>query len=249
MACASRPVHPRACGEQIYADEVQQVRAGSSPRVRGTASVVLLIAKPFRFIPARAGNRAPEGHIRPASPVHPRACGEQVLADRAGWLAAGSSPRVRGTAPTSRGSTFQIRFIPARAGNSRWCRSGSRRTPVHPRACGEQCAHLSFLVEEVGSSPRVRGTAGCYNGSYRWSRFIPARAGNRKATVLSVDAVAVHPRACGEQFSIQRHPIGGRGSSPRVRGTAPAWRSRWSGRRFIPARAGNSYADSLCAPG
>ncbi len=48
-----------------------------------------------------------------------------------------------------------------------------------------------------------------------------------------------HPRACGEQGSVDRPGEGQVGSPPRVRGTGrcPAW--RWPGRRITPARAGN----------
>ena len=50
------PVHPRACGERCLHTPRSLVPAGSSPRLRGTADVLLAIHAGMRFIPAPAGN-------------------------------------------------------------------------------------------------------------------------------------------------------------------------------------------------
>ena len=51
-----RPVHPRACGEQVdFADDTD-LAYGSSPRVRGTVGFGNRCIRCDRFIPARAGN-------------------------------------------------------------------------------------------------------------------------------------------------------------------------------------------------
>ena len=50
---------------------------------------------------------------------------------------------------------------------------------------------------------------------------------------------SVHPRACGERRRRRGAVDLRRGSSPRVRGTAPLMGIFWLRRRFIPARAGN----------
>ena len=70
-------VHPRACGEQMAADEQAHLDAGSSPRMRGTGYDHDQIGSAKRFIPAHAGNRSLCVTITRAPPVHPRACGEQ----------------------------------------------------------------------------------------------------------------------------------------------------------------------------
>ncbi len=49
-------VHPRACGEQSGRKTQAALRAGSSPRVRGTARDGYFGTERLRFIPARAGN-------------------------------------------------------------------------------------------------------------------------------------------------------------------------------------------------
>ena len=96
-SCWQRPVHPRACGEQIGHGQRLNAGAGSSPRMRGTGRGRISPVARGRFIPAHAGNRAsiPVPECRP--PVHPRACGEQMRKKEAAQFSAGSSPRMRGT--------------------------------------------------------------------------------------------------------------------------------------------------------
>ena len=134
----TRPVHPRACGEQSRHGIGGLAEGGSSPRMRGTDLTLWLIGMCRRFIPAHAGNRGQDQQPGRTQAVHPRACGEQAA--RIGFRGAdrGSSPRMRGTAVLGRRDNRNCRFIPAHAGNSPlwdWSRSG---TAVHPRACGEQ---------------------------------------------------------------------------------------------------------------
>ena len=111
------PVHPRACGEQSNADAERTTPPGSSPRLRGTEKHNTQKQVDSRFIPAPAGNRvgmtrsglvvrfipAPAGNSLgrgggpAATPVHPRACGEQMPGTRVVDGIPGSSPRLRGT--------------------------------------------------------------------------------------------------------------------------------------------------------
>ena len=96
----------------------------------------------------------------------------------------------------------------------------------------------------AGSSPRVRGTRTSHTSDSSARRFIPACAGNSSGRGKSRRRRAVHPRVCGE-LRVQVGQRGGNvGSSPRVRGTLPAFRLRATSRRFIPACAGNSSAVS-----
>ena len=112
-----RSVHPRACGEQGCGCADRVSSGGSSPRVRGTVLAELTNKVPFRFIPARAGNRHRHICFRQVPPVHPRACGEQDPLDEIHRRVLGSSPRVRGTACAWSRRICVRRFIPARAGN------------------------------------------------------------------------------------------------------------------------------------
>ena len=67
--------HPRACG--VYSiDALEAVaRMGSSPRVRGLRTAILVIASVAGIIPARAGftRREADHELQPGD--HPRACG------------------------------------------------------------------------------------------------------------------------------------------------------------------------------
>ncbi len=112
-----RPVHPRACGEQSYANCEKSQAAGSSPRMRGTGFERTAALSRKRFIPAHAGNRARRRRARPMPPVHPRACGEQSGPTGIAMRRAGSSPRMRGTVAARSCLRRFRRFIPAHAGN------------------------------------------------------------------------------------------------------------------------------------
>ncbi len=193
-----------------------------------------------RFIPAHAGNRASDCRSAAATPVHPRACGEQINIRSPSATASGSSPRMRGTERRRLWDEGWRRFIPAHAGNSPVALAEARTITVHPRACGEQVAPNQSLPPDAGSSPRMRGTEFIIVPPGQRARFIPAHAGNRQRTTASWLRASVHPRACGEQGGLEMNGMKLYGSSPRMRGTVVL--SRRSDRlpRFIPAHAGNS---------
>ena len=215
----SQPVHPRVCGELPPAPFAPASATGSSPRVRGTRSRLIPFDPGHRFIPACAGNSRALAVGGSVVTVHPRVCGE---------LEALRIP------PLAR-----CRFIPACAGNSKVSRRSPARGPVHPRVCGELVSPATIRNDVDGSSPRVRGTRRAPRSPAALGRFIPACAGNSRATTRPAKRETVHPRVCGELESpILRpfshtgssrvcgelgaapmiHQLNG-GSSPRVRGT------------------------------
>ena len=172
-------VHPRVCGEQLFASNKYSSSAGSSPRVRGTGKQKPGTGLHARFIPACAGNR-------------------ETISSSA-FRCPGSSPRVRGTGCGQSRDMGWDRFIPACAGNSWPCALPEFVPAVHPRVCGEQMSSQPGIGSAVGSSPRVRGTAG-RGAIVDWVlRFIPACAGNSWPCALPEFVRAVHPRVCGEQ--------------------------------------------------
>ena len=132
------------------------------------------------------------------------------------------------------------RFIPAHAGNRQPRKMSGISTSVHPRACGEQENGTADGGDNVGSSPRMRGTGSRANKRVHSFRFIPAHAGNSLVDVVGLCVKGVHPRACGEQLTAISAAPAITGSSPRMRGTG--WRGARGrhGLRFIPAHAGNS---------
>ena len=173
----SRPAHPRACGENSQHEAFMYPRLGSSPRVRGKHPRRPRTGRGRGLIPARAGKttRRPRGRGCPWA--HPHACGENLSRSSLTFVSWGSSPRVRGK-PDVGVELAPIRgLIPARAGKTGGFGHGRAPAQAHPRACGENL--LAFLedLDELGSSPRVRGkrVAGC--PELGGDRLIPARAG------------------------------------------------------------------------
>ena len=191
-------VHPRACGERLFAGWSGKADHGSSPRLRGTDSAEHQFTVRVRFIPAPAGNGPGRTHqvrhhpVHPracgngrassillrAKSVHPRACGERCWVCSSHVSSAGSSPRLRGTDQGTQASPHCQRFI-----------------------------------------PRLRGTVGESPEDVRVARFIPAPAGNGRLSTSAVRRRTVHPRACGERCPSMVDAANADGSSPRLRGT------------------------------
>ena len=111
---------------------------------------------------------------------------------------------------------------------------------VHPRWRGEQQVLKSFLVSLGGSSPLARGTGLALFTAHNLARFIPAGAGNSRASSVARSPSAVHPRWRGEQHNRAITDRLAFGSSPLARGTAKFVILLRIFRRFIPAGAGNS---------
>ena len=238
-------VHPRVCGERSIHTPNRRFATGSSPRVRGTGVVDDQAGPRHRFIPACAGNGASSGVSVRGMAVHPRVCGERSTVSSITQPVAGSSPRVRGTGPHGRDHRLLRRFIPACAGNGRLLFFCAMSAPVHPRVCGERLAARPRSSVINGSSPRVRGTAGRHVLVHELARFIPACAGNGPTSASPTPRSTVHPRVCGERPGVERPGPGNAGSSPRVRGTEVEDRPDTKPVRFIPACAGNGWADAF----
>ena len=151
-----------------------------------------------RFIPARAGNTPAHRHGRALGSVHPRPRGEHPSAPARtrSWI--GSSPPARGTPQRTGTDALLDRFIPARAGNTAARPRPAADSPVHPRPRGEHPPGWNVLDDNLGSSPPARGTLGRAGGGSRWSRFIPARAGNTNFSASPRLSSTVHPRPRGE---------------------------------------------------
>ena len=207
------------CGERVHRTRYCTLGYGSSPRVRGTHYPVHCFRYPSRFIPACAGNAStititPEGIT-----VHPRVCGERVVAAQLALAKDGSSPRVRGTPNLHTALVCGFRFIPACAGNAYPQVNTITPMSVHPRVCGERPNGENYSLLTYGSSPRVRGTLERRQCSKNRSRFIPACAGNAGLPQSWWGHTAVHPRVCGERSNCASLRYLYSGSSPRVRGT------------------------------
>ena len=132
------------------------VETAHSRRLHFSCMRRLFIA--LRFIPAYAGNTpSPRARSTPGT-VHPRLRGEHAMVTAQSVGKAGSSPPTRGTPLQVSCSCFQLRFIPAYAGNTATrCRMIASR-PVHPRLRGEHWLMMQPHRQTRGSSPPTRGT-------------------------------------------------------------------------------------------
>ena len=74
-ACAAaRAVHPRVCGERLRGSGSS---VGSSPRVRGTLAIAVVVEIACSVHPRVCGERMRLAGIDGQRPVHPRVCGER----------------------------------------------------------------------------------------------------------------------------------------------------------------------------
>ena len=233
-------VHPRPRGEHPTSSGAACFLTGSSPPARGTPYRETYRSSAVRFIPARAGNTPRKSTRAAISSVHPRPRGEHLIASAEGLISTGSSPPARGT-PQLRVTHYRtLRFIPARAGNTRVESAGARLDAVHPRPRGEHRYRKENARVVIGSSPPARGTPGRGDRLCAGQRFIPARAGNTGEGNDRRTTVEVHPRPRGEHSLSSLSMAVSAGSSPPARGT-PYLCAAHAGRlRFIPARAGNT---------
>ena len=149
--------HPRACGENARASSWIAWILGSSPRMRGKQTMSFLKLKTTGLIPAHAGKTCPPTLPGNTNPAHPRACGENVVAETITAAGGGSSPRMRGK-PLRQDVFKPARgLIPAHAGKTPARAEATTAPGAHPRACGENAYGLGALSSGGGSSPRMRG--------------------------------------------------------------------------------------------
>jgi len=92
---------------------------GSSPRMRGTRLITLMLATTRGIIPAYAGNTFRHSGSCSGSGDHPRVCGEHIENPKITPRLMGSSPRMRGTQERQRPRRERRGIIPAYAGNTR----------------------------------------------------------------------------------------------------------------------------------
>ncbi len=194
-------------------------RAGLSPLARGTPEAFRLLVRLFRFIPARAGNTVPTHAGDANETVYPRSRGEHD--HRAGMvrLVNGLSPLARGTRLLLHLGVKQLRFIPARAGNTKTKTRTTRPATVYPRSRGEHEARFYTSGGDGGLSPLARGTHIPTDLDECARRFIPARAGNTPPLAGRRPGGAVYPRSRGEHLSSCSQFTTQGGLSPLARGT------------------------------
>ena len=235
-----RSDHPRACGANLFDIAVGEVRAGSSPRMRGKLNRAGETSTSLRIIPAHAGQTI----WRPSSCVgvadHPRACGANLPVMVFVMRSPGSSPRMRGKLGGPPVDLLQLRIIPAHAGQTALGRIRCSFSTDHPRACGANDSWTRWQRSRTGSSPRMRGKPPPKRPHRHGMRIIPAHAG-QTSTCPSKNAVPPdHPRACGANVLVLTAGKSRAGSSPRMRGKLLEGFRLSINARIIPAHAGQT---------
>ena len=189
-------------------------------------------------IPASAGEpRSCSGGKREPG-VHPRERGGAEAVCSSMVRASGPSPRARGS-PGRGGRRAPVGgSIPASAGEPRTGLSLEEAQRVHPRERGGAGRTVGMSLDEMGPSPRARGSR-CLSLARRTRPgSIPASAGEPWSPPGSASPSGVHPRERGGALGAGGARTGVQGPSPRARGSL-----RWHGRTrrghgSIPASAG-----------
>ena len=212
--------HPRSRGEYHASVSPANPIQGSSPLSRGILAGSRDFFKPYRIIPALAGNtyfiKFESGDLGD----HPRSRGEYSLTVGADSLNEGSSPLSRGILSSLDRSKPRIGIIPALAGNTahRHCQ-GSPRTGSSPLSRG---IHTPKLLRSL------RGG------------IIPALAGNTRQKGKNCLLLKDHPRSRGEYAHSGSWLFKQGGSSPLSRGIPGSAIGAVAEDRIIPALAGNT---------
>ena len=210
--------HPRGCGEHHRVKYGAPEEEGSSPRMRGALTILIIPQNPVGIIPADAGSTAIRLPVRQSEWDHPRGCGEHRARRIPLLQREGSSPRMRGALNGDLLPHVAVRIIPADAGSTTCLSSLLRYRQDHPRGCGEHSARSKLGNPVNGSSPRMRGAPPVGLPGDGPPGIIPADAGSTDAYAKAHWERQDHPRGCGEHF-LPAHDFSlSWGSSPRMRG-------------------------------
>ena len=211
---------------------------GLSPRVRGNHYVTDGGASSLGSIPACAGEPFTGARLEGEWKVYPRVCGGTSIMRSGKVGCTGLSPRVRGNPSVPHTRLYRNRSIPACAGEPRTGTPGHGLSGVYPRVCGGTTDALPLEELYGGLSPRVRGNRCLYHENLERSGSIPACAGEPAPGSPCAQRPAVYPRVCGGTSISLISSAVVTGLSPRVRGNLPQRSQTRSGRRSIPACAG-----------
>ncbi len=141
-------VHPHACGEHKYCNDISPRYDGSSPRMWGTQAYRLIPTVIPRFIPTHVGNTVPRKSPSGWRTVHPHACGEHRRHPAWHRHRHGSSPRMWGTLRIDLLRIELRRFIPTHVGNTSALPSLDEALRVHPHACGEHTYRTELFLKK-----------------------------------------------------------------------------------------------------
>ena len=136
-------------------------------------------------------------------------------------LTRGLSPRVRGNPGVTMDPRFDLRSIPACAGEPLTLLVAGGVVAVYPRVCGGTDSLAGGLDYPVGLSPRVRGNPPPREVVMSSKRSIPACAGEPLTGWGTGWGTEVYPRVCGGTVVKRLGHVNRIGLSLRVRGNLP----------------------------
>ena len=214
------------------------LEVGLSPRVRGSRRRGGRESSHGGSIPACAGEPGHGRGLYRRGGVYPRVCGGAYRDQSGDYPGRGLSPRVRGSLPCRQPGIPDERSIPACAGEPDGRLLVKSERQVYPRVCGGAPGQREHLLGALGLSPRVRGSRRQRVRRTGRIRSIPACAGE-PATQHNDNAISwVYPRVCGGAIGPLEFVQYLLGLSPRVRGSHDEEEETSTGRRSIPACAG-----------
>ena len=234
-ACA---VYPRVCGGTYRSYGIGGTYGGLSPRVRGNLGRNRRPPRVVGSIPACAGEPYADANTLHRWEVYPRVCGGTQGGGQPGGRYEGLSPRVRGNQIRAISPEMPDWSIPACAGEPAPAAGRNRASQVYPRVCGGTGGIPSGGSPGGGLSPRVRGNRRRFPSIVGQPGSIPACAGEPTGRGIAPPVRRVYPRVCGGTLVADAPVRRNEGLSPRVRGNLFIPPSALSGRRSIPACAG-----------
>ena len=211
---------------------------GRSPRGRGSQRRFDQDARRDGSIPAWAGEPFGKPLELSSVRVDPRVGGGARRRGRVCALAAGRSPRGRGSLIALGQHRDRVRSIPAWAGEPCCSTRCIRRCRVDPRVGGGAHFMPANLGTPLGRSPRGRGSPARLRRQFGEIRSIPAWAGEPWFGTWWPSWPRVDPRVGGGADVVFAVGLVVCGRSPRGRGSRLAGAWPWRDLRSIPAWAG-----------
>ena len=126
------------CGEKAQTGELERLKEGSPPRVRGKVEALRSNHDKGRITPACAGKSFYFRGRNTKRKDHPRVCGEKSVSLRPRLTALGSPPRVRGKVLLHRHFHDKLGITPACAGKRGITLLLWLTYKDHPRVFGEK---------------------------------------------------------------------------------------------------------------
>ena len=236
------PIQPRVCGDYLALRLSLFPTVDTTPRVRGLPYPLSFCSFSLRYNPACAGTTEGPYAGYFSREIQPRVCGDYLVAMVALSDTDDTTPRVRGLLSFSRLCSFSHRYNPACAGTTPSAFLIIEPLSIQPRVCGDY-RYVDFrYIDNLDTTPRVRGlriVKAINNQSFRYN---PACAGTTLIVEINRTVFKIQPRVCGDyDRKFLSHRISS-DTTPRVRGLQILRLTYYIIHRYNPACAGTTPA-------